>query len=663
VLPDETIAEVRDRTDIVALVGEYVRLARTGASFKGLCPFHSEKTPSFHVTPARRFFHCFGCGVSGDAIAFVMKIEGRSFPEAVRLLAERAGVQLPAEDSREVDEHRRARQKRERLGALMEAAAGFYRRMLAEHPLGSMARDELARRGVTEASAAAFRLGYAPAGWDTLGAFLAREGWSPAEAEEVGLLVQRRGGGHYDRFRHRLVFPIADLHGTIVAFSGRLLPPAPGEAAPPDGEAGAKYINSPESPLYRKGEVLFGLHQGRVSIRRQGVALLCEGNFDLVMLHQAGFDVAVAPMGTALTLSQARLLRRFAERVVLLFDGDVAGRKAVRAAQPVLREAGLSAAVVTLPPGEDPDSFLRHRGSEALRALIDAAPGIVEHLIDEAADAAAGDAAARARAVAGLGPLLATIDNAVERGLYVERVAQRFGIPDVASVRQALRQGVREARRSEPRPRAGPRGGSTGDTEAAPREAQDGPGPGNAGLVRFPEPGRCSSGHRWGVEPSPGRPVPQRTPPPLEAQLLGALLDVPAWLTDGRVDALEELLTQEELRAMVRVARDSVQRDRVDAAAFIAALGDHPYRAWVEARLALHEHDADSAKRVVEDAMKRLRLARLQAELADVKREVLRARRAGDHEAAELALRRVDELHAEISEAQGVRRAARAAAR
>jgi DNA primase len=636
VLPDETIAAIRERTDIVALVGEYVRLTRAGASFKGLCPFHNEKTPSFHVTPARRFFHCFGCGASGDVISFVMKLEGRSFPEAVRLLAERAGVELPQQDSREAAEHRRARQKRERLGALMDAAAGFYRRMLAEHPLGGMAREELARRGVTEASADLFRLGYAPAGWDGLATFLAREGWSPAEAEEVGLLVPRRaGGGHYDRFRHRLVFPVADVHGTIVAFSGRLLPPPPGEAPPAEGEAGAKYVNSPESPLYRKGEVLFGLHQGRVAIRRQGIAILCEGNFDLVMLHQAGFDVAVAPMGTALTLAQAKLLRRFAERVVLLFDGDAAGRKAVRAAQPLLREVGLSASVVSLPRGEDPDSFLRRRGPDALRALIDAAPGIVEHLIDDAADGAAGDAAARARAVAGLGPLLATIENAVERGLYVERVAQRFGIPDVGAVRQALRQGALAARRAEPRRRTAP------DPAAA----------GGAG-------GTASAS----VAPRP-RPVTQRAPPPLEAQLIGALLDVPAMLGGGRAEVLEDLLTQEELRAMVRAARNSVQQDQVDAAAFVAALGDHPYRAWVEGRLAIHEHDAESAERVVADATRRLGLARLHAELADVKREVLRARRAGDHETAELAQRRVDELHAEIFAAQGVRKAARAAQR
>jgi DNA primase len=396
VIPEDTISQIRERTDMVALVSEYVPLKRSGRSFKGLCPFHSEKTPSFYVHPERCFFHCFGCQTSGDALSFVMKVEGRSFPDVVRMLAERAGVVIPVLDDREDAAYRRARAREERLVALMDAAAGFYVRQLREHPLGEMARAELERRSISMETADAFRLGYAPHGWDSLARWLREHEWSAAEAEEVGLLAPRRGGdGHYDRFRHRLLFPITDTNGRIVAFSGRVLDPPPDEPLS-DRMEGAKYVNSPEGPLYKKGEVLFGLHEGRVAVRREGWCLLCEGNFDLLALHQAGFQNSAAPMGTALTEAQAKLLRRFADRIVLLFDGDRAGRKAARGAWPVLSAAGLAARVVTLPPGDDPDSYIRAHGAQTLRGLVDAALGVVEFLVDDAAEEAGGDARAKA---------------------------------------------------------------------------------------------------------------------------------------------------------------------------------------------------------------------------------------------------------------------------
>ncbi|MFW5920655.1 MAG: DNA primase, partial [Polyangiales bacterium] len=454
-IPDEKIAEIRERTDIVGLVGEHVRLKRAGASFKGLCPFHSEKTPSFHVHPSRQFFHCFGCHTSGDVFSFLQQLEGRAFPEIARDLAERAGVELEVLDPKEEQRYRRERQRIERLTSLMDAAAGFYVKQLREHPLGKMAREELERRNITMETAEAFRLGYAPHGWDALLAFLRQGGWSPQDAEEVGLIVPRRSGdGHYDRFRHRLLFPITDVHGRIVAFSGRQLDPPPGVDESDQGPA--KYVNSPEGPLYKKGEILFGLHEGRVTVRREGWVVVCEGNFDLVALHQAGFENAVAPMGTALTERHVKLLRRFAERVVLLFDGDSAGRRAVREAHPLLQKAGLAAQVVVLPPGDDPDSFLRERGADALRERVDTAPGLVDFMIDDAASEAAGDAHAKAKGVEQLGPVLAVVDNPVERRLYVERVAQRFGIADIEAVRQQLNRGYRQAKASERGPRKRP---------------------------------------------------------------------------------------------------------------------------------------------------------------------------------------------------------------
>jgi DNA primase len=666
VLSDDQIAEIRARTDIAALIGEYVRLVRAGASFKGLCPFHNEKSPSFYVTPSKQFFHCFGCGASGDVITFVMKLEGRSFPETARLLAERGGVELPEEDSLDAQEHRRARQRRERLGSLMGAATDFYMRMLAEHPLGAMAQDELARRGVSPETARHFRLGYAPHGWDALATQLAKDGWSAAEAEELGLLVPRRArDGHYDRFRHRLVFPIADVHGTVIAFSGRLLATPPGEKEPAEGEAGAKYVNSPESPLYKKGETLFGLHEGRVAIRRQGVALLCEGNFDLVMLHQAGFDQAVAPMGTALTLAQAKLLRRFAERVVCVFDGDNAGRKAVRAAFPIFREAGVAAKVVTLPRGDDPDTFLRERGADAFRALVDNAPGIVEHLIEDAAEQAGADPQARAAGVASLGPMLAAIENEVERSLYVERVAQRFAIGDVGVVRRTLRQGVMAARaaggggRAGAAERGGPQGGSapTGGRSGSSavgsggREWRGG-AEGQGGAPTFQRGGGASQGMDSPQETAPAL-IPQRRPAPLEGELVGALLDQPELFASEDAENLLDVLTSPDLRAIFDAAREAALRGRIDAAALLAAVGQQPLRKWLEERLSLEKYDGPSAQRVLSDGLPRLRLAGLHATLTDVKQQVLQARRRGDDDAAVALQRRVDELHAAIFSMQG----------
>ncbi len=610
VIAEEKITEIRERTDLVALVGEYVPLKRVGASFRGLCPFHSEKTPSFYVHPARQFFHCFGCQASGDALAFVMRLEGRTFPEAARALAERAGVELPTLDPHEEEEHQRARQHAERLVALMDAAAGFYVDQLGSHPLGAMAREELSRRGVGSGAAEAFRLGYAPDGWDGLVRFLRGGGWSPADAEEVGLIVPRRSGdGHYDRFRHRLMFPIADTHGRIVAFSGRLLDPPPGQEPPAAGEAGAKYVNSPEGPLYHKGEILFGLHEGRVSLRREGWALVCEGNFDLLSLHQAGLSNAVAPMGTALTESHARLLRRYASKLVLLFDGDRAGRKAVRAAWPLLAKVGLTARVVTLPPGADPDSFLREEGVEALRQRIDGAPSIVDHLIEEAALEAGGDPQGVAAAIEGLGPVLAALDNAVEVRLYVQRVAQKFGLRDEEAVRQQLRRGVRAARgggrRHEPEPK-------------------------KADPTRVPM--SASAGE--------SRPLPY-----LEAELIGAILDNPDLMGTEEAKSLEELLTSPDLRAIFQAASRMVESRRgVDASALISELtGDAAVR-WLEERLAIQKYDERGALSVLRDGLSRLARQSIERELPRLQQEIIRARRLGDDRRADALTRERDEL-------------------
>lgn len=607
-IPDEIISQIRERTDIVALVGEYVPLKRAGSSFKGLCPFHSEKTPSFQVNPARQFFHCFGCQVSGDVIKFVMQLEGRTFPEAARALAERAGIEIPVTDVREDAESKRRKQHFDRLYAVMDAAAGFYVRMLHEHPLGKLAREEIARRGVSPEVAETFRLGYAPHGWDHLARFLREHDFRPAEAEEAGLVLPRKSGdGFYDRFRHRLMFAIADPHGKIVAFSGRVLPPPPGEPPKEEGEAGAKYVNSPEGPLYKKGEILYGLHEGRVAIRREGWALVCEGNFDRVCLHQGGFENAVAPMGTAFTPQQAKLLRRYADRVVLIFDGDKAGRKATRAAFPLLQAAGLAARVVRLPQGEDPDTFIRNRGADQLRSLIANAPGIVEHLIDDAAREAAGDAQAKAAAIAALGPVLKTVENPVERRVYVERTAQRFGIHDLRAVREQLQKGVREG--AEPAPRRGTdRGQSAGS----------------------------------GPRPEPPRRVEL---PRDEADIVGAFLDVPALFGEPEFENVQSLLTSSDLQAIFHAAaRLGRERGTLDVAALLAEVGDSAARGWLEERLSIENFDEREARAMLQRALPLLRKQEAERQLPRLAELAMEARRAGDHDRADELTRERDQL-------------------
>ena len=430
----ETIAQIKERTDIVSLIGESVRLQRRGRSFVGLCPFHKEKSPSFHVHPDRGFYHCFGCSESGSAIDFAMKTSGLDFVEAVKMLADRLGIRI--EERRENAADRQRKSERDELYEVMQLAATFYEQSLglspeapakSRHPLASYAAAELGRRrlaspaaGTEEARqlldvAQAFRLGYAPAHWDGLSAFLKQQGISPLIGERAGLLVAGPRG-HYDRFRHRLMFAVMDTLGRVVAFSGRSLPvPTKDELArhAPSGpsydkDEAAKYINSPESPIYTKGEQLFGLHQGRAGIRQAGYAILVEGNFDVFSLHARGIVNAVAPLGTAFTPEQAKLLKRFAPSVVIAFDGDAAGRKATRAARTPCRTGALEAKVAVLPDGIDPDDLVQKKGAAALLALVKDARGMLDHLIQDALEgegflgASLAERVARVKAVAKL---------------------------------------------------------------------------------------------------------------------------------------------------------------------------------------------------------------------------------------------------------------------
>jgi DNA primase len=604
---DDVIEQIKARTDIVALISEHVTLKRAGAQFKGLCPFHTEKSPSFNVNPQRQFFKCFGCGAAGDVFTFLMKLEGRSFPEVKRLLAERAGVALPEEDPREEVAARQARLERERLLAVTDAAAGFYLRMLEEHPLGKIARAELAKRGVSPETARTYRLGYAPHAWDALAKFLAQKGISPRDAELAGMLLPRKqGDGHYDRFRHRLMFPISSLEGKIVAFSGRALELPPGEPRPP--EPPAKYYNSPEGPLYKKGELLFGLHEARVALRREEAALLCEGNFDVVALHQAGCKNVVAPLGTAFTPMQAKLLRRYVKSVTLVFDGDAAGRKAVATAFPLLMAEQLVARVATLPPGDDPDSYLRSKGDAALKQLVSSGLPIVEHLIETAAAEAGADPASRAGAIESLGPILQQVPSPVEQQLWVERVARAFQVHDLEVVGRQLRRGLRAAAQQAPR-----RGVPVRGTEPS---------------VQVPAKG-------------PAAPLPKA-----ELSALGALLDQTSLFRSSEAEMLSELLTTDDLRAILQTATRMLEfGGSVDALSLRDAVEPGPLRTWVEDRLVKPEHETlEAAEAHLSMMIPLLEREQIQRRLAQMKQKIAEARRLGRHDEADEMTRAHDEL-------------------
>lgn len=357
-IPDDRVEEIKSATDIVDVVGDYVRLKRAGSNFKGLCPFHDEKTPSFNVNIARGIYKCFGCGEGGDVIAFVERAEGLSFVEAVRHLAERAGIELPEEGAADP-----AASEAESILHALRFAARFYFEQLTRTDEGrekglAYFRD----RGFTKETIQKFGLGYAPDRWDGLLQAARAAQIRPEILEKAGLVLPRKsGGGYYDRFRGRTIFPILSHVGKVLGFGGRILESEEGQP---------KYINSPETRVYHKGQVLYGLHQGKQAIRAEEEAILVEGYTDVISLHQAGVENVVAASGTALTSDQVRLISRFAKRIVLLFDADSAGAAAALRSIDLILKEGMAVYAVALPEQSDPDSFVREKGAEAFRHVV-----------------------------------------------------------------------------------------------------------------------------------------------------------------------------------------------------------------------------------------------------------------------------------------------------
>jgi DNA primase len=419
-ISDESIQKVAESSDIVEIISGYFPLKRAGTSFRAICPFHKEKSPSFHVNPSRQSFHCFGCGAGGGVFRFVMDYEHLDFPSTVRRLAQRAGVALieendPAEMSR--------RDLRSRLLTLHREVAAWFHINLLRNRGAEHARDYLKKRGLTKEIAVAWQLGYAPAGWDTLRDWSLSKGFTRDELLQGGLLTAKEGDqqGGYDRFRDRLMFPIRNDYGEPVAFSGRILN---------DSQKEAKYVNSPETPIFSKGRVLFGLDKSKRSLIDEGSAIVLEGQIDLISAFEHGVTNVVAPQGTAFTSDQARLLRRFVERVTLCFDSDTAGQNAVERSLPALLSAGIEVLVAGLPPGQDPDSLIREKGVDSFRQQILEARDFFDHTIERAQKESEGSLGPRERALVAkrVGGYLALLPEAALRETTTAHVAARLGL-------------------------------------------------------------------------------------------------------------------------------------------------------------------------------------------------------------------------------------------
>src|SRR2546429_2207476 len=425
-IPSETIEQIAAANDIVEVIGSYFPLKRAGANFKALCPFHQEKTPSFMVSPSRQTFHCFGCGAGGSVFRFVMEYEHVDFPAAVRKLAARAGIAIV--EKRGASDEDRQHETRRKLLKLHAEAAEWFHENLTKREIGEPARKYLKQRGITGEIAKRWQLGYAPDEWDAFGSWARGQGYDARELVGSGLVKTKDDDQtsnlnprtSYDRFRGRVIFPICNDVGEVIAFSGRLLK---------DQEGAAKYLNSPETPLFRKGSVLFGLHKTKRALIEANCAIVCEGQLDLISLFEAGITNVVAPQGTAFTENQARVLKRFVNEVVLCFDADAAGQKAAERSLDALLQNDLIVRVAEIPAGEDPDSLVRREGKEAFESRVAGARDFFDYWIErETASVNLTSLGAKMQLAKSLAGTVSRVRDPLMRGEVASKVSARLGV-------------------------------------------------------------------------------------------------------------------------------------------------------------------------------------------------------------------------------------------
>jgi DNA primase len=425
-IPSQTIEQIAAANDIVEVIGSYFPLKRAGANFKALCPFHQEKTPSFHVSPQRQTFHCFGCGVGGSVFRFVMDYEHIDFPSAVRKLAARVGIPV-IEERGPSDAEDRQHEARRTLLQLHGETAGWFHENLIKKEFGEPARKYLKKRGITAEIAKRWRLGYAPDEWDAFGSWARGHGYEMQTLIASGLIKTKEdaagtpGQRSYDRFRDRIMFPICNDVGEVIAFSGRVLK---------EKEGAAKYLNSPETPLFRKGSVLFGLDKTKRALIEVNCAIVCEGQLDLISLFEAGITNVVAPQGTAFTETQARMLKRLVDEVVLCFDSDAAGTHAAERSLDALLQNDLIVRVAEIPAGDDPDSLIRREGKEEFEKRIAAARDFFDYWIEhEVAEVDLASLGAKMQLARSLAETVSRVHDPLMRGEVASKVSARLGVP------------------------------------------------------------------------------------------------------------------------------------------------------------------------------------------------------------------------------------------
>ncbi len=585
-IPDDTISEIRERADIVAVIGQHVELKKAGRNHKGLCPFHQEKTPSFNVNGDKGFYYCFGCQQKGDVFGFVMEYEGKSFVEAAESLAGQLGIIIPETGTTSAQSAQRRSEKSQML-ELNKLATEFFRSHLLG-PDGTRAQEYLQARGIGESQSERFQLGFAPAQWRALADFLEARGADARIAEQAGLLIkQPRKSGHYDRFRDRLMCPIAQTNGEVVGFSGRLLTEGP-EAE----KAGAKYINSPESTIYKKSKQLFGIYQARDAFRSAGHAILVEGNFDVIRLHEHGFAQAIAPLGTALTDDQALRLRRLTGQVYLLYDGDRAGRAATLKGLQTLLSQDVSVRIASLPAGEDPDSLIGRDGPEALAQVLTRAQPAIEYFIHEVWVRADRSAEGRARTMNEAAQVLKSISDPTQRDFAVGTLATALDVEE-STLRRGLRRALQSQRERRP-------------SHASPHASQD---PSQANNPEM---------------------APRRPPPELQLDIICILAEFPELLAEAETQNVFSFLTDMRLRDMYTAAKEgkpmlSVTSDPGIAKALLSG---------AFANVSNPSHCLAEAAGTLESTRKKRKLAELQTQIEE-------AGRRGDSELERQLIREI----------------------
>ncbi|MBI1977073.1 MAG: DNA primase [Candidatus Omnitrophica bacterium] len=413
-IPEAVIEQIRDRADIVEIVSGYVSLKKTGRNFKGLCPFHHEKTPSFLVSSEKQIYHCFGCGEGGNVLSFLMKMERTTFPETVEFLADRLGIPIPQTKTAAA-----GNASSQELYDANGLAARYYHEILLRSAQESVVRRYLAKRGISKEMITKFQIGFAPDQWEGLIHFAKAKGVSLSSLVRAGLALQKENGGHYDRFRNRLIFPIFDLRGRAVGFGGRVL----------DEEGTPKYLNSPETEVYQKGRQLYGLWFAKEPIREKDAVLIVEGYMDLIALYQHGVDFVTATCGTALTAEQIRLLKRFTHRVIVVYDGDKAGQMASLRGLDLLLEEGCQVRLMDLPAGQDPDDFVRASGAAVFRQKMQEAKDLLEYklgLLMREKDIR--DPYQKSQLAREMLATIHRVESPVSRGEYLKQLSERIHV-------------------------------------------------------------------------------------------------------------------------------------------------------------------------------------------------------------------------------------------